>query len=46
MVWEIVDNAVDEALFIWPGQIDVTINKDGLLSVEDQGRGMPTDMLW
>lgn len=44
LVWEIVDNAVDEALSGFGSQIDVTINKDGSLSVEDQGRGMPTGM--
>ena len=44
LVWEIVDNAVDEALSGFGSQIDVTINKDGSLSVVDQGRGMPTGM--
>ena len=44
LVWEIVDNAVDEALSGFGSQIDVTINKDGSLSVADQGRGMPTGM--
>lgn len=44
MVWEIVDNAVDEALSGFGDQIDVTINKDGSLSVSDRGRGMPVGM--
>ncbi|HEM3167582.1 TPA: DNA topoisomerase IV subunit B [Streptococcus suis 92-1400] len=44
MVWEIVDNAVDEALSGFGERIDVTINKDGSLSVSDRGRGMPVGM--
>ncbi|HEO8641397.1 TPA: DNA topoisomerase IV subunit B [Streptococcus suis] len=44
MVWEIVDNAVDEALSGFGDRIDVTINKDGILSVSDRGRGMPVGM--
>ncbi|HEM3613273.1 TPA: DNA topoisomerase IV subunit B [Streptococcus suis] len=44
MVWEIVDNAVDEALSGFGYRIDVTINKDGSLSVSDRGRGMPVGM--
>ncbi|HEL1978918.1 TPA: DNA topoisomerase IV subunit B [Streptococcus suis] len=44
MVWEIVDNAVDEALSGFGDRIDVTINKDGSLSVSDRGRGMPVGM--
>ncbi|HEM3939727.1 TPA: DNA topoisomerase IV subunit B [Streptococcus suis] len=44
MVWEIVDNAVDEALSGFGDRIDVTINKDGSLSVSDHGRGMPVGM--
>ncbi|MGF0111836.1 DNA topoisomerase IV subunit B [Streptococcus sp. SGI.013] len=44
LVWEIVDNAVDEALSGFGTQIDVMINKDGSLSVSDQGRGMPVGM--
>ncbi|BDD38793.1 DNA topoisomerase IV subunit B [Streptococcus ruminantium] len=44
MVWEIVDNAVDEALSGFGDRIDVRINKDGSLSVIDRGRGMPVGM--
>ncbi|HEM4961919.1 TPA: DNA topoisomerase IV subunit B [Streptococcus suis] len=44
MVWEIVDNAVDEALSGFGDRIDVTINNDGSLSVSDRGRGMPVGM--
>ncbi|CYW97951.1 DNA topoisomerase IV subunit B [Streptococcus suis] len=44
MVWEIVDNAVDEALSGFGDRIDVTINKDGSLSVSDRGRGLPVGM--
>ncbi|MEK5289157.1 DNA topoisomerase IV subunit B [Streptococcus sp. FSL R7-0212] len=42
LIWEIVDNAVDEALSGFGNAIKVTINKDGSVSVEDSGRGMPT----
>lgn len=42
LVWEIVDNAVDEALSGFGDQIDVIINKDGSITVADHGRGMPT----
>lgn len=41
LVWEIVDNAVDEALSGFGDRIDVIINKDGSLTVSDHGRGMP-----
>ena len=42
LAYEIVDNAVDEALSGYASKIDVTIHKDGSLSVKDNGRGMPT----
>ncbi|MEI5739652.1 ATP-binding protein, partial [Staphylococcus aureus] len=42
LVYEIVDNSVDEVLNGYGNEIDVTINKDGSISIEDNGRGMPT----
>lgn len=44
MVWEIVDNAVDEALAGYCTKIRVEINKDGSLSVADNGRGLPVEV--
>ena len=44
LVWEIVDNEVDEALSGFGDVIAVTLNKDGSVSVSDSGRGMPTGM--
>lgn len=41
---EIVDNSVDEALVGYGKAIGVTINKDGSMTIEDQGRGIPTDI--
>ncbi len=44
LVYEIVDNAVDEALSGFGDEINVTINKDNSITVVDHGRGMPTGM--
>ncbi|RHN02847.1 DNA topoisomerase IV subunit B [Dielma fastidiosa] len=44
LVWEIVDNAIDEALNGHGNTIKITIEKDGSLTVEDEGRGMPVGM--
>ena len=43
LVWEIVDNSVDEALAGYATRIDVTMHDDGLIEVEDNGRGIPVD---
>lgn len=43
LVWEIVDNSIDEALNGHGDTIRITIEKDGVLCVEDDGRGMPVD---
>ena len=42
LVYEIVDNSIDEALAGYCTQIDVSLNKDGSVTVRDNGRGMPT----
>lgn len=44
LIWEIVDNSIDEAGMGFANTVSVTINKDGSISIEDNGRGMPIDM--
>ena len=44
ILWEIVDNAIDEAANGFANKIKVTLHSDGSASVEDNGRGIPTDI--
>lgn len=44
LVWEIVDNGVDEALNGYGNHLEIIIHKDGSVSVTDHGRGIPTGM--
>lgn len=44
LIWEIVDNAIDEASNGFASEISVTLKKDGSCEVSDNGRGVPTDI--
>ena len=44
LVWEIVDNGIDEAMAGYATTITVTVEKDDIICVEDDGRGMPVGM--
>lgn len=44
MLWEIVDNSIDEAMAGFATRVDVTLGRDGSVTVQDNGRGMPVDI--
>ncbi|CAM3160881.1 DNA gyrase subunit B [Lactobacillus bombicola] len=44
LVWEIIDNGIDESLAGFATKIEVTINEDGSVIVQDDGRGIPVDI--
>jgi DNA gyrase subunit B len=44
LVWEIIDNGIDEALAGFADEINVTVEKDNSITVKDNGRGIPVDI--
>ena len=44
LVYEVVDNSIDESMAGWCTHIEVAINADGSVTVQDNGRGIPVDM--
>lgn len=44
LIWEILDNSIDEHLAGFCSQIDITMQKDGGITIKDNGRGVPVDL--
>ena len=44
LIWEILDNSIDEHLAGFCNEIHITMKKDGGISIEDNGRGVPVDI--
>ncbi|MBA2280847.1 MAG: DNA gyrase subunit B [Acidimicrobiia bacterium] len=44
LVWEVVDNSIDEAMAGYASHVEITLQADGSCHVEDDGRGIPTDI--
>ena len=44
LVWEIIDNSIDERLAGFATKIEITVNEDGSVTVQDDGRGIPVDI--
>lgn len=43
LLWEVVDNSIDEAMGGWAKHIDITLQRDGMVRVSDDGRGIPIE---
>ena len=44
LIYEVVDNSIDEAMAGYCRNVDVTLNEDGSVTVEDDGRGIPVEV--